>query len=71
MLKMMKNLVVEEEGQGMVEYGLIIGLVAIACVVVFTGLGSAITAKIQEIITALGGETSSINKRSRMKKIET
>ena len=32
MLKMMKNLVVEEEGQGLAEYGLIIGLVAVVCV---------------------------------------
>jgi len=31
-----------EEGQGLAEYGLILALVAIACVVALTGLGTAI-----------------------------
>ena len=43
----------EEEGQGMVEYALLIGLVAIAVIVVLTALGPAIAAKFQDIINAL------------------
>jgi pilus assembly protein Flp/PilA len=32
----MKNLVVQEEGQGLTEYGLIVGLVAVALVAALT-----------------------------------
>jgi pilus assembly protein Flp/PilA len=38
MLKKMKNLVVEEEGQALSEYGLIIGLVAAVIVVAIAAL---------------------------------
>ena len=34
MLKKLKNLVVEEEGQALTEYGLIIGLIAVVVVAV-------------------------------------
>lgn len=44
----------EEKGQGMVEYALIIGLVAIVVIAVLILLGPAISAKFQEIIDALG-----------------
>ncbi|MDS0525889.1 Flp family type IVb pilin [Clostridium sp. SHJSY1] len=43
----------EEKGQGMVEYALIIGLVAIVVIAVLVLLGPAISAKFQEIIDAL------------------
>ncbi|MDQ6600276.1 Flp family type IVb pilin [Bacillus salipaludis] len=33
MLKKIKNLVVQEEGQALTEYGLVIGLIAVGCVV--------------------------------------
>jgi pilus assembly protein Flp/PilA len=36
MLQKMKNLVVQEEGQGLTEYGLIVGLVAVALVAALT-----------------------------------
>lgn len=42
-----------ERGQGMVEYALIIGLVSIVVVAVLVLLGPAISAKFQDIITAL------------------
>ncbi|MFD1019922.1 Flp family type IVb pilin [Thalassobacillus hwangdonensis] len=32
MVEKMKNLVVEEEGQGMTEYGLVLGIIAVAVV---------------------------------------
>lgn len=43
----------EENGQGMVEYSLIIGLVAIVVIAVLVLLGPAISAKFQAIIDAL------------------
>jgi pilus assembly protein Flp/PilA len=43
----------DEKGQGMVEYGLIIGLVAIAVIVVLGLLGGGLTTKFQAIVDAL------------------
>lgn len=43
----------EEKGQGMVEYALIIGFVAIVVIAVLILLGPAIAAKFQDIIDAL------------------
>jgi pilus assembly protein Flp/PilA len=43
MVKGMKVFAADESGQGMVEYGLIIGLVAIALVVTVTALNGSLT----------------------------
>lgn len=43
----------KDEGQGMVEYALLIGLIAIVVIVVLVALGPAIANKFQEIIDAL------------------
>lgn len=43
----------EEKGQGMVEYALLIGLIAIVVIAVLVLLGPAIAAKFQEIMDAL------------------
>lgn len=56
-MEILKRLVREEEGQGMVEYALIIALVAIAAMAALTPIGTQIKAKFNEIITALGGVT--------------
>lgn len=42
MLNKIKNLVSNEEGQGMVEYGLILALVAVVVIVVLTTMGDKI-----------------------------
>jgi pilus assembly protein Flp/PilA len=42
-----------EEGQGMAEYGLILVLVALACVLAFTSLGTTLATKIGEVVTGL------------------
>ncbi len=34
---------VEEEGQGLAEYGLILALIAVACIVALTALGGSIS----------------------------
>jgi len=58
MLKKFKDYIISifknEKGQGMVEYALIIGLVAVVVIGVLVLLGPAIGAKFQSIITALG-----------------
>ena len=43
-----------EKGQGMVEYGLILALVAIFAMGAFTGVGTAIQTKLAEVVAALG-----------------
>jgi pilus assembly protein Flp/PilA len=39
----------DEEGQGMVEYALLIGLIALAAIITIAAFGTAITAKFTEI----------------------
>ena len=43
----------EEEGQGLVEYGLILALIAVVCITALTLLGTNIVAKFGDINTAL------------------
>ncbi len=43
----MLNILKDENGQGMVEYGLILGLIALAAVVAVTALGPKISAMFQ------------------------
>jgi len=45
----------EEEGQGLVEYGLIIVLVSLAVLVVLTAVGGQLNTVFTNIRTALGG----------------
>lgn len=45
----------DESGQGMVEYGLILALIAIVAIVSLTGIGTQLTAKFNEIVSKLGG----------------
>lgn len=42
-----------EKGQGMVEYGLILALVAVLAMGAFTNVGNAIVTKLTEVVTAL------------------
>ena len=54
-MTMLKRLFHEENGQGMVEYGLIIALVAIAVMLALTALGGGLKGKFNEIVSELGG----------------
>lgn len=58
MLSIMKAKVLsvfkDQKGQGMVEYALLVGLIAIVVMVVLALLGPAISKKFQDIITAIG-----------------
>ncbi|HZG16316.1 MAG TPA: Flp family type IVb pilin [Candidatus Bathyarchaeia archaeon] len=57
-MEIMKKLLVEEEGQGMVEYGLIIGLIAIVLIGALTALNGGLTTIFTRITTALNGTNS-------------
>lgn len=53
MTEMMNWIANEEEGQGMVEYALIIALIAIVVIVALTSLGQNISNKFNEIVDNL------------------
>lgn len=55
MTNMIKRLFVEESGQGMAEYGLILALVAVVVVAALQALGTSIFDKFNEVTTDLGG----------------
>ncbi|MCI2257072.1 Flp family type IVb pilin [Domibacillus sp. PGB-M46] len=55
MLELMKGLLIEEEGQGMTEYGLILGLIAIAAVAALGFLSDDIRATFEDIADQLPG----------------
>ncbi len=55
MVNALKRLVKEEKGQGMTEYGLILGLLAIVVIGVLTAMGDQLKVKFDEILVALGG----------------
>ncbi len=55
MKEIVKRLITEESGQGMVEYALILALVSIAAILALTGLGTSVKDKFAEIVGTLGG----------------
>jgi Flp pilus assembly pilin Flp len=50
----LKNFCLEEDGQDMVEYGLILALIVGAAVTIYTTLGGKITAGLGGVMTAIG-----------------
>lgn len=52
MIRTLHALLMDEDGQGLAEYGLILGLVAAACVVATQGLGT----KVGSTLTNIGGK---------------
>ena len=53
MLNMVQRLLIEEEGQGMAEYGLILALVAIVVIIALTAMGGQIKANFESVKTGL------------------
>ena len=53
MLNTLKRLVIEEEGQGMAEYALILVAIALLCIGAYNALGGAIGAKVNDATTEL------------------
>lgn len=58
MINLFKRLVKEEEGQGMVEYALILALIAIVVIGAVGGIGEQANLKFEEIWKKLGGTPS-------------
>ena len=49
MLKRLRNLVTDEEGQGMVEYGLLLALIAVVVIVALQTLGPKVAGIFTEV----------------------
>lgn len=58
MTQWMKNFMNEEEGQGMAEYALVLGIIAIGVVAILVTFGDAIVTQFNKVITEFKGETS-------------
>ena len=50
MMEMLKNLLTEEEGQGMAEYALVLGVIAVGVVAVLVFFGDAIIDQFNAVI---------------------
>jgi Flp pilus assembly pilin Flp len=50
----LKNFCLEEDGQDMVEYGLILALIVAAAVTIYSTLGTKITAGLGPVLTTIG-----------------
>ena len=59
MKKFMTSFLQEEEGQGMAEYALVFGVIAIGVVAILITFGSSITAQFQKVIDIFDKETAS------------
>jgi pilus assembly protein Flp/PilA len=58
MLKKIKALFVEEEGQGMTEYGLVLGIIAVAVVGILALMRTQIVTMFQNVLNAITGKTT-------------
>ena len=57
MTEKMKALLTEEQGQGMTEYGLVLGVIALGVVAVLVGFRDNIIALFEKAKTAISGAT--------------
>jgi pilus assembly protein Flp/PilA len=55
MMNKLKGLVVEEQGQGMTEYGLVLGLIAVAAVVSLGLLRTEIQEMFSDVVSLVQG----------------
>ena len=55
MLQFIQRLLRDESGQGMVEYGLILALVAVVVIVALTAMGGQISEIFDSVVESLGG----------------
>ena len=53
MLKKAMEIIKDERGQGLAEYGLILALIAVVCIAVITTVGKGIESKMEEVGDAL------------------
>ncbi len=55
MLRLINQLYREENGAALVEYGMLVGLIAVICVVAVTTLGTEVSAAFSTIASAMSG----------------
>jgi pilus assembly protein Flp/PilA len=55
MTQWIKNFMNEEEGQGMAEYALVLGVIAVAVITVLVAFRTAIMEKFQAVVDAFTG----------------
>jgi pilus assembly protein Flp/PilA len=55
MLRLINRVRLEEEGAALVEYGMLVGLIAVICVVAVTALGTEVSSAFSTIASALSG----------------
>lgn len=60
MLKVIKNIVVEESGQGMTEYGLVLGVIGIGAIVALVALRDQIGTLLTNIKTKIFDNTPTV-----------
>ncbi|HYK74994.1 MAG TPA: Flp family type IVb pilin [Pseudoneobacillus sp.] len=61
MMKKLKGLVVEEQGQGMTEYGLVLGIIAVAVVGALALLREQIVTMFDNVVDAVTGAETGDN----------
>lgn len=57
-MELLKRFIREEEGQGLVEYALIIALIAIVAIAALKFAGSSVSGKLNEIGTAINSSSN-------------
>ena len=55
LMGLLQSLRDREEGQALVEYALILALVSVVAIGALTSIGTDVTSKLNEVVTALGG----------------
>jgi pilus assembly protein Flp/PilA len=55
MIRLLNQLAREEHGAALVEYGMLVGLIAVICVVAVTTLGTEVSTAFSSIASALSG----------------
>lgn len=55
MLSFLKNFVREEEGATMIEYGLMVALIAVVCIAVIGALGGSLQGMFESVETEVSG----------------
>ncbi|AOM83865.1 Flp family type IVb pilin [Salisediminibacterium beveridgei] len=58
MMEMMKNLLTEEEGQGMAEYALVLGVIAVGVIAVLVVFGNEIETVFDNIVESFQTEVN-------------
>jgi pilus assembly protein Flp/PilA len=54
-LKLISAVCKDEEGAALVEYALLVGLIAVVCIIAVTQLGLAVSSKMSSACSSLGG----------------